>query len=56
MKDLRKYPYKRVDIMEIQKYSSIDDYEEFVRTANGLEEKNILSPVKSSKLNGKRPP
>lgn len=56
MKDIRKYGYKRIDTMEMQKYLEIDDYEKLVTAIKELEGKKILSPVKSSKLNGKRPP
>lgn len=56
MKDIRKYSNKRIDTLEMQKYLSIDDYEEFAGIVKQLEGKNILTPVKSSKLNGKRPP
>ncbi|MDI6617105.1 MAG: DUF2220 family protein [Clostridiales bacterium] len=56
MKDIRKYNYKRIDTLNMQKYLSIDDYNEFVKVINELETKNIITPVKSSKLNGKRPP
>lgn len=55
MKDIRSYPYKRIDTLEMQKYLSIDDYEKFAGVVKQLEEENILAPVKSSKFNGKRP-
>lgn len=56
MKDLRKYPYKRIDTLEMQKYLGIESYEEFTRVVKRLEEEKMISPVKSSKGNGKRPP
>lgn len=55
MRDLRKYGYKRIDILEMQKYLDIDDYESFAVKVQGLCDDGTLSPVKSSKTNGKRP-
>lgn len=55
MKDIRKYDYKRIDTLEMQKFLSIYDYEEFAKTVEELEQKGIISPVKSSKTNGKNP-
>lgn len=56
MKDLRKYQYKRIDTLEMQKYLSIYDYKLFADTVMGLQEEEVISPVNSSKLNGKNPP
>lgn len=55
MKDIRKYKYKRIDVLEMQKYFSIDDYLDFAEVVEQLLEKGIIFPVKSSKQNGKSP-
>lgn len=56
MRDLRKYGYKRIDILEMQKYLGIDDYESFAEKVQSLCEDGTIAPVKSSRTNGKRPP
>lgn len=56
MKDIRKYQYKRIDTLEMQKYLSIYDYRLFTDTVMKLQEEGAISPVKGSKLNGKNPP
>ena len=55
MKDIRKYDYKRIDTLEMQKFLSIYDYQKFAKKVEEFEEKGIISPVKSSKTNGKNP-
>lgn len=53
MKDILKYHKEKDDIKEIQKYLGIDDYFDFYKVIMDLCDKGILTPVKSSKLNGK---
>lgn len=55
MKDLRKLNKKRIDTVEMQKYLGIEDYLEFASIVKDLEGKKVISPVASSKGNGKRP-
>jgi len=55
MRDIRRYQYKRIDTLELQKYLSINDYPEFAKAVGELLGKGVLSPIKSSKLNGKIP-
>lgn len=55
MKDLRKLDKKRIELYEIQKYFQIDDYEELVETIVKLIEEDIITPIKNSRLNGKKP-
>ena len=55
MRDIRKYEYKRIDVLEMQKYLGIGDYESFAEKVQSLCEDGIITPVKSSRTNGKRP-
>lgn len=56
MKDLRKYGYKRIDVFEMQKYLAMEDYIIFAAEVLRLQKDDIISPVKSSGINGKNPP
>ena len=55
MKDIRNYQYKRIDVLEMQKYLLMENYKDFSEVVEQLVIKDIISPVKTSKLNGKRP-
>lgn len=55
MKDLRKFGRKRIDLYELQQYLDIKDYLQLVEIITKLINEEILRPVKSSKLNGKKP-
>jgi hypothetical protein len=55
LKDIRKYKYRRIDTLEMQKYLSIEDYLSFTEAVEQLAQQSIISPIKSSRLNGKRP-
>ena len=53
MKDILRYHKRKDDIKEIQKYLGIDDYFDFYNVIVELCNAGILTPIKSSKLNGK---
>lgn len=55
MRDLHQYGKTRIDTIEMQRYLAIDDYLEFAELVRALEMEGIISPIKSSKKNGKRP-
>ncbi|OFI05969.1 hypothetical protein CLOACE_13500 [Clostridium acetireducens DSM 10703] len=55
MKDLRNLNKKRIEIYEIQEYLQIDDYEKLVEAVIKLINEGVITPIKSSKQNGKKP-
>lgn len=55
MRDIRKYQYKRIDTLEMQRYLSTNDYKLFADTVMQLQQEGIISQVNSSKLNEKNP-
>ncbi len=55
MKDIRKLNRKKAALDEIQEFIGIVDYLEFAEYVKEQEDAGILKPVKSSRLNGKKP-
>ncbi|MGH4050166.1 MAG: Wadjet anti-phage system protein JetD domain-containing protein [Clostridium sp.] len=55
MKDLRNLNKKRIDIDELRQYLNISEYIELARTVANLINDEVIMPIKSSKLNGKKP-
>ncbi|MCB2288286.1 DUF2220 domain-containing protein [Clostridium sp. CS001] len=55
MKNLRNLNKKRLDIDELQQYLNISDYMELVNVMTSLVNEEVILPIKSSKLNGKKP-
>lgn len=55
MKNLRNLNKKRIGINEIQQYLELENYIELVNVVTSLIDKELLLPIKSSKLNGKNP-
>ncbi|MCB2299043.1 Wadjet anti-phage system protein JetD domain-containing protein [Clostridium tagluense] len=55
MKDLKNLNKKRIDIDELQQYLNISNYMELVDVVINLINEEVILPVKSSKLNGKKP-
>lgn len=55
MKDIRKIEKNKVDILEIKNYYKLEYYQEVYEKINYLIKEGIISPIKSSKTNGKSP-
>ena len=55
MKNLRNFNKKRIDIDELQQYLNIEYYIELVNVVTNLINEEVILPIKSSKLNGKKP-
>lgn len=55
-KKLLEYEKSRISEKELRKYISVLDYEEYYKIVAELVKNNIITPVKSSGLNGRRPP
>ncbi len=55
MKNLKNLNKKRIDIDELQQYLNISDYMELVSVVSNLINEEVIIPIKSSKLNGKKP-
>lgn len=56
MKDIRKFPRNKITIEELREYYHIEEYTALVNQVNELIEKGYIHPIKSSHLNGKKPP
>ncbi|MBZ9607724.1 DUF2220 domain-containing protein [Clostridium estertheticum] len=55
MKNLRDFNKKRIDIDELQQYLNIEDYMELAKVVRNLINEEVILPIKSSNLNGKKP-
>jgi hypothetical protein len=55
MKDILKFPANKISLEELQTYFRIEEYQALVELVRELMEKNRIQPIKSSRLNGKRP-
>lgn len=55
MKDLKELNKVRIDLYDIEKFYNIKEYEDLVVLVNKLIADNIISPTKTSKINGKHP-
>ncbi|MCB2312239.1 DUF2220 domain-containing protein [Clostridium tagluense] len=55
MKDLKNLNKKRIDIDELKQYLNISNYMELVNVVINLINDEVIIPIKSSKLNGKKP-
>ncbi|MFT5875341.1 MAG: hypothetical protein ACI8WT_004324 [Clostridium sp.] len=55
MKNLRTLNKKRIDIDELQQYLNISEYIELASAVTNLINDEVIMPIKSSKLNGKKP-
>lgn len=55
MKDIKKFPRNKITLDELQKFYQIEEYPQLVERVNQLIDKGFIEPIKSSKLNGKRP-
>lgn len=55
MKDITSFPANKITLDELQEYFRIEEYSILVETVFRLMEENRIEPVKSSRLNGKKP-
>lgn len=55
MKNLRDLNKRRINIDEMQQYLNIEDYIELANVVKNLINEEVILPIKSSKLNGKKP-
>ncbi|MFA9465639.1 MAG: Wadjet anti-phage system protein JetD domain-containing protein [Velocimicrobium sp.] len=55
MKDIKQFPRNKITVEELQKFYHIEEYPQLVERINLLIDNGLIEPIKSSKLNGKKP-
>ena len=55
MKSILHYPKNKISLSELQEYYKMQTYTDLVSTVEELQRKGQITPIKSSKGNGKKP-